>query len=300
VEPIVRRAIREIGYTDPAEEFNCDGVRVTNLLGTQSSQIDRGVTEAAEQGAGDQGLMFGFATDETAELMPLPILLAHRLAAGLAAARKAGEVAWLRPDGKTQVTVKYENGRPIGVSDIVISTQHAKGVPRETIEAYVRGQLLPGSLGSWFHPEARVLVNPTGEFSLGGPSADCGVTGRKIIVDTYGGYSRHGGGAFSGKDPSKVDRSAAYFARYVARQIVKAGLAHIAEVQVSYAIGIAAPVSLYVETFGSGDSEQARQFARRFDFRPAAIVEQLGLLAPIYRRTTNYGHFGKPGLAWEN
>jgi len=299
IEPIVRRAIREIGYTDPEEEFNAAGVHITNLLGTQSGQIDQGVSRVDGQGAGDQGLMFGFATDETPELMPLPIQLAHRLSRGLAQDRKSGEVEWLRPDGKTQVTVEYEDGQPVRVTDVVVSAQHTASIRREVIESYVRERLLPRRLGAWHNPSARVLVNPTREFSLGGPSADCGVTGRKIIVDTYGGYARHGGGAFSGKDPSKVDRSAAYFARYVARQVVRAGLARKAEVQVSYAIGVAEPVSVFVETFATGNNAKAEDFARRYDFRPAAIIEQLELLKPIYRETTNYGHFGKPFLPWE-
>lgn len=243
--------------------------------------------------------MFGFATDETPELMPLPILLAHRLSAGLADDRKRKAVSWLRPDGKTQVTVRYQSGEPVEVTAVIVSTQHAFGVAPETIEAYVREELLPKRLGSWHNPDARVLVNPAGSFTTGGPSADCGVTGRKIIVDTYGGFARHGGGAFSGKDASKVDRSAAYFARYVARKIVAAGLARKAEVQVSYAIGVAEPVSLFVDTFGTGENEEAQRLARPSDFKPASIIQKLGLLNPIYRQTTNYGHFGRPSLAWE-
>lgn len=298
-EAVVRRAIREIGYTDAAEAFNADGVRITDLLGVQSENIDRGVSGAKEQGAGDQGLMFGFATDETPELMPLPILLAHRLARGLAEDRKSGIIPWARPDGKTQVTVKYEANRPIAVTDVVISTQHAPGTSHKLIEEFVIDQLLPRRLGPWHNPKIRALVNPTGEFAVGGPSADCGVTGRKIMVDTYGGFARHGGGAFCGKDASKVDRSAAYFARYVARQIVRAGLARKVEVQVSYAIGIAPPVSLFVDTFGTGNDTEAERLAKSFDFRPASIIAQLHLLEPIYRQTTNYGHFGKPFLTWE-
>jgi S-adenosylmethionine synthetase len=299
VESVVRQAIREIGYTDPAEPFNADGVHITNLLGQQSEQIDRGVAGATDQGAGDQGLMFGFATDQTPELMPLPILLAHRLSHGLAQDRKSGAVAWLRPDGKTQVTVRYENDQPVTVTDVVVSTQHVRTISRKVIENYVNEQLLPRRLGAWHNKGIRVLVNPTGEFALGGPSADCGVTGRKIIVDTYGGFSRHGGGAFSGKDASKVDRSAAYFARFVARQIIAAGLAKKAELQVSYAIGVAKPVSLFIETFGTGNKLEAEKFAQTFDFRPVAIISHLKLVEPIYRQTTNYGHFGKPSLSWE-
>ncbi len=299
VEAVARRAIREIGYTEPSESFNADGVKIQNLLGVQSEQIARGV-EGQEQGAGDQGIMFGFATDETPELMPLPIFLAHRLTRGLAEDRKSGRVGWLRPDAKTQVTVEYDAGKPCRVTDVVVSTQHVEGTNQEAIRAYVQDQLLPRQLGAWHRRDLKLFVNPTGEFALGGPAADAGVTGRKIIVDTYGGYARHGGGAFSGKDASKVDRSAAYFARFAARQIVKAGLAHKAEIQVSYAIGVAKPVSILVETFGTGDKDQAWQYLQQFDFRPRAITERLGLLQPIYRQTTNYGHFGKPGLSWEH
>jgi len=298
-ESIARATIREIGYTEPSEAFNADGVDITNLLGAQATDIDKGVSGQAEQGAGDQGLMFGFATDETPELMPLPILLAHRLARYLADDRKNGAIAWARPDAKTQVTVRYADHRPVEVTDVVISTQHRPGAAQETIRDYVRNVLLPRTLGTWWRPGIRLLVNPAGEFAIGGPTADCGVTGRKIIVDTYGGFARHGGGAFSGKDPSKVDRSAAYFARYVARQVVRRGLAHRAELQISYAIGVAQPISLCVETFGTGDAEAARQFASGFDFRPATMAQTLGLLRPIYRRTTNYGHFGKAELPWE-
>jgi S-adenosylmethionine synthetase len=295
-EKIVRETIREIGYTDPTEAFNADTVHITNLLGCQSSNIAQGVDTG---GAGDQGMMFGFATDETPELMPLPILLAHKLARHLTHDRKSGAIAWARPDAKTQVTVRYVDHRPIEVTHVVVSTQHRPGVAQENIRDYVREVLLPRALGAWSKPRIHLLVNPTGEFAIGGPTGDCGVTGRKIIVDTYGGFARHGGGAFSGKDPSKVDRSGAYFARHVARQIVKHGLAHRAELQISYAIGVAQPISLCVETFGTGDAEAAHQFASGFDFQPAAIAQKLDLLRPIYRRTTNYGHFGKAELPWE-
>ena len=301
--PIVREAIREIGYTDANDAFNADGVQLLQHVTGQSWEIGRGVdpstSTSGEQGAGDQGIMFGYATDETPELMPLPILLAHRLAEALAADRKSGKVAWLRPDGKTQVSVVYEDDRPVRVSDVLVSTQHAAGAELPTIRAYVEDDLAPRVLGAWHRPETRVLVNPTGSFVSGGPSADAGLTGRKIIVDTYGGFARHGGGAFSGKDPSKVDRSGAYFCRHVARQIVKQGLARRAEVQVAYAIGVAQPVSVKVDTFGTGDARAAAGFVHHFDFRPAAIVERLDLLRPIYGRTTNYGHFGKPDLPWE-
>ena len=300
---LVRGAIREIGYTAPDELFSADRVAIHEYITLQSPQINQGVNPETsltrEQGAGDQGLMFGYATDETPTLMPLPILLAHALARQLARDRKSGAIPWLRPDGKTQVSVEYADGRPARVTDVVVSTQHTADVDRATIIEYVRSSLLLAGLGPWFQPDIRLHVNPTGAFILGGPSADCGVTGRKIIVDTYGGMARHGGGAFSGKDPSKVDRSAAYFCRYVARRLVQAGLAERAEIQVAYAIGEAQPVSVKVDTFGTGDPAAAAAFVKTFDFRPAAFIEQLGLLRPLYRQTTNYGHFGKPDLPWE-
>jgi S-adenosylmethionine synthetase len=300
---IAREAIRDIGYTDPAEPFSADGVHIMSLLTQQAPEIAQGVdparNSAGEQGAGDQGIMFGYATDETPELMPAPILLAHRLARGLADDRKRGACPWLRPDGKTQVSVVYEDGAPVAVATVLVSTQHSPDVARDTIEHYVCADLVPRVLGPWSTPNLRVLVNPTGSFVQGGPSVDCGVTGRKIIVDSYGGAARHGGGAFSGKDPSKVDRSGAYFCRWVARQVVLAGLARRAEVQVAYAIGLAEPVSVHVDTFGTGDDKAAADFVSQFDFRPAAICERLGLHRPIYRITTNYGHFGRPGLPWE-
>ncbi len=300
-EAIARGAVREIGYVHADESFHADGIAVFDWITAQSSEIAQGVDrpEAAEQGAGDQGIMFGYATDETPELMPLPILLAHRLAQGLAEDRKKGSPTWLRPDGKTQVSVVYEGDRPIAVADVLVSTQHTASVSRDEIAAYVADQLSPRILGPWLTAGTRFIVNPTGSFVHGGPSADCGVTGRKIIVDSYGGAGRHGGGAFSGKDPSKVDRSGAYFCRWVARQIVAEGLARRAEVQVAYAIGQARPVSVKVDTFGSGDTAAAEDLVRRLDFRPAAIIERLSLLRPIYRQTTNYGHFGKPDLPWE-
>jgi S-adenosylmethionine synthetase len=244
--------------------------------------------------------MFGYATAETPELMPLPILLSHRLARSLAAHRKAGTVDWLRPDSKTQVSVVYEGNTPVAVTDVLVSTQHAASVSRDEIRHLVATTIIPEALGHWFHDDVRIMVNPTGSFVQGGPSADAGVTGRKIIVDTYGGMGRHGGGAFSGKDPSKVDRSGAYFCRFVAREIVKAGLAQRAEVQVAYAIGVAQPVSVKVDTFGTGDARAAAEYVREnFDFRPGAIIQRLDLLQPIYRKTTNYGHFGKAELPWE-
>jgi S-adenosylmethionine synthetase len=244
--------------------------------------------------------MFGYASNETPELMPLPIHLAHKLARQLADDRRAGVVNFLRPDSKTQVSVVYEGNEPKFISDVVVSTQHFEGVSQNEIRDYVIGKLAPTALGSWFSTETRFLVNPTGSFSHGGPSADCGVTGRKIIVDSYGGMAPHGGGAFSGKDPSKVDRSGAYFCRFVARELVKNGLARKAQVQVAYAIGVAQPVSIKVETFGTGDEQAAVEYSKSFDFRPAAIIERLDLLRPIYKTTTNYGHFGRTGLPWES
>jgi S-adenosylmethionine synthetase len=303
-EEIVRRTIREIGYTDPAEPFNADAVQVLLLLSRQSNEINQGVVQATddqkEQGAGDQGIMFGYATDESGELMPLPILLAHRLTRGLAEDRRSGRHDWLRPDSKSQVSVVYRGNTPIEVATVLISTQHRDSVSRSDVQAYVERELAPRVLGEWYNPRAEFIVNPSGSFVLGGPSADCGVTGRKIIVDSYGGAGRHGGGAFSGKDPSKVDRSGAYYCRYVARRLVQAGFAHKAELQVAYAIGRAKPLSIKVDTFGTGDALKAEKFvADSFDFRPANIIQELELLQPIYRQTTNYGHFGKAGLPWE-
>jgi len=300
---IGRQAIREIGYTDASESFNADGVQVHQFVSKQSSEIAQGVNLESnlehEQGAGDQGIMFGYATDETPELMPLPILLAHRLARGLAEDRRNGNAPWLRPDGKTQVSVLYKNNNPVAVTDAIVSPQHSKSISRESIIAYVNDSLAPRVLGDWYTKKIRFHVNPTGSFVHGGPSADAGVTGRKIIVDTYGGAGRHGGGAFSGKDPSKVDRSGAYFCRYIARQLVKQKIARKAEIQISYAIGMAKPLSVKVDTFGTGDSNAAAEYVKSMDFRPAAIIARFDLLKPIYRQTTNYGHFGKAGLPWE-
>ncbi len=303
-EKTVRQAVREIGYVDAAEPFCADTLVVREMMTNQAQEIAQGVNTSTslcgEQGAGDQGMMFGYATDETPELMPLPILLAHSLSRGLAEDRRNGNLHGLRPDGKTQVTVLYENSTPKAVTDILVSTQHSPDIDRDTILSYVKETLAPRILGDWFNAGVRVNGNPTGSFVQGGPATDCGLTGRKIIVDTYGGMARHGGGCFSGKDPSKVDRSAAYFCRYVARQLVKEGIAKRAEIQVAYAIGMAQPVSVKVDTFDTGDEETAVKFVNKFDFRPAAIIERLDLLRPIYRQTTNYGHFGKAGLPWED
>ncbi|MGH9373727.1 MAG: methionine adenosyltransferase [Vicinamibacterales bacterium] len=302
-EAVARRAVQEIGYTHEDESFCAHRLRVTSLLTEQAAEIGASVrrapAEALDQGAGDQGIMFGYATDETPELMPLPILLAHRLARTLAEHRKTNRVNWLRPDSKTQVSVLYSAEGPIEVTDVLVSTQHASGVQHAAIRDYIAEHVVPDALGEWNSSAIRLIVNPSGSFVQGGPSADAGVTGRKIIVDTYGGMGRHGGGAFSGKDPSKVDRSGAYFCRYVARELVLAGFARRAELQVAYAIGVAQPVSVKVDTFGTGDERAAADFVRGYDFRPAAIIERLQLLRPIYRATTNYGHFGKPHLPWE-
>ena len=302
-EAVARQAIREIGYIDTSAPFNADGVKVQQYVTKQSSEIAQGVDLEKnlehEQGAGDQGIMFGYATDETPELMPLPILLAHHLARGLAEDRRNGTSPWLRPDGKTQVSVLYEDNKPIAVMDAIVSPQHSPSVSRESIISYVTESLAPRVLGKWYTKKIRFHVNPTGSFILGGPSADAGVTGRKIIVDTYGGAGRHGGGAFSGKDPSKVDRSGAYFCRFIARQLIKQKMARRAEIQISYAIGEPHPLSVKVDTFGTGDAGAAAEYVKALDFRPAAIIERFKLLRPIYRQTTNYGHFGKPGLPWE-
>jgi S-adenosylmethionine synthetase len=303
-DKIVRKAVKEIGYTDPSEPFCDTTLKVISLITRQSSEISQGVTEATsqsgEQGAGDQGIMFGYATDESPEMMPLPILLAHKLTKGMADDRKAGKYDWLRPDSKSQVSLEYDGNDPKQVTTVVISTQHSPKADQKRITEYVREELGPKALGNWWRRDVTLFVNPTGSFIHGGPSADAGVTGRKIIVDSYGGWGRHGGGAFSGKDPSKVDRSSAYFCRFVAKQVVASGIAKKAEIQVGYAIGMAKPVSVKVDTFGTGDERAAAEFVMNsFDFRPRAIIEKLNLLRPIYRQTTNYGHFGRTGLPWE-
>ena len=309
---VVRDAIREIGYTNDDDVFHADCVFINNYLTVQSADISQGVDakkasgkKTAEQGAGDQGIMFGYACNETPELMPTPIMFAHRLGRELTKLRKSGKVDWLRPDAKSQVSVRYEDDRPVEVVNVVISTQHTAEVTHPVIEKYlienVIKRVLPASL---LTRNTEYLVNPTGRFVIGGPQGDSGLTGRKIIVDTYGGWGRHGGGAFSGKDPSKVDRSAAYMGRWVAKNIVAAGLATHAEIQFAYAIGHPRPVSVRVDTFGTArpglTDERITEAVRAvFSFKPADIVEQLDLLRPIYRRTTNYGHFGKAGLPWE-
>jgi S-adenosylmethionine synthetase len=303
-EKIVRQAVKEIGYTDTSEPFCDTTLKVVSLITKQSNEISQGVTaetsQSGDQGAGDQGIMFGYASDECEELMPLPIVLAHKLTYGLAQDRKAKKVDFLRPDSKSQVSVAYDGNTPKHVTAVVVSTQHTAHADQKRITEYVREELGPRVLGHWWRKDAQLFVNPTGSFIHGGPSADAGVTGRKIIVDSYGGWGRHGGGAFSGKDPSKVDRSSAYFCRFVARQVIGAGLAKKAEIQVGYAIGMAKPVSVKVDTFGTGDERAAADYVmNNFDFRPRMIIERLNLLRPIYRQTTNYGHFGRTGLPWE-
>lgn len=311
-EKIARQAIREIGYCNGQDDdvFHADTVFFTNLLTEQSPDIAQGVDarEAegkghAEQGAGDQGIMFGFATNETPELLPAPIVFAHRILIELAKRRKRGHVDWLRPDCKSQVAVAYgEDGHPAHIENVVISTQHTEDVSHETISDYCKKlvkSVLPEEL---LDEKTEYFINPTGKFVVGGPHGDSGLTGRKIIVDTYGGMGRHGGGAFSGKDPSKVDRSAAYMCRWVAKHIVAAGLADKCELQVAYAIGYPTPVSIRVDTFGTGKvAENAIEDALEdiFSFKPADMVTQLDLLRPIYRQTTHYGHFTKPDLPWE-
>ena len=309
-ESIVRDAIREIGYVNIDDVFHADTVFINNYLTKQSPDISQGVDavkvtgkKKAEQGAGDQGLMFGYACNETPELMPTPIMFAHRLGRLLTKIRKSGKAPWLRPDAKSQVSIRYENDRPVEVVNVVISTQHTPEVTHTQIENFLIEHVIRKVIPSrMLTKKTQFLINPTGRFVIGGPQGDSGLTGRKIIVDTYGGWGRHGGGAFSGKDPSKVDRSAAYMARWVAKNIVASGLAGLAELQVAYAIGYPDPVSVYVDTMGTGqvsDEKIARAVTKVFGFKPAEIISQLNLLRPIYRQTTNYGHFGKHGLPWE-
>ena len=310
-ETVVRDAIRDIGYVNDDDVFHCDKVFIHNLLTRQSPDIAQGVDaravdgkDTAEQGAGDQGLMFGYACNETPEMMPTAIMFAHRLGRELTKLRKAGVVGWLRPDAKSQVSIRYENDRPIKVENVVISTQHTPSVKhadiREFLIEYVIKKVIPENM---MDASTQFLINPTGRFVVGGPEGDSGLTGRKIIVDTYGGWGRHGGGAFSGKDPSKVDRSAAYMCRWVAKNIVASGLADICELQVAYAIGYPEPVSVWVDAMGTAkvpETTITKAVQKVFSFKPANIIKQLDLLRPIYRTTTNYGHFGKAGLSWED
>lgn len=313
ISKIVREVVGEIGYDRAKYGFDCDTCSVLTSIHQQSPDIAMGVDNSLEgraenafdTGAGDQGMMFGFACNETPTLMPMPIYYAHMLAKKLSELRKSGEIPYLRPDGKSQVTVEYEDGKPIRVDTVVISTQHDAAVSQETIREDIIEKCIKAVIPNELLDENTVYyVNPTGRFVVGGPAGDCGLTGRKIIVDTYGGYSRHGGGAFSGKDPTKVDRSAAYAARYVAKNIVAAGLAEKCEIQLAYAIGVAKPVSLLVDTFGTGkvtDEELARAVNEVFDLRPSAIISSLDLRKPIYRQAAAYGHMGREDLMlpWE-
>ncbi len=319
IPKVVRETIREIGYTRAKYGFDCDTCAVITSIDEQSPDIAMGVNKALEAktgemsdaeieaiGAGDQGMMFGYASNETPELMPLPISLAHKLCRRLTEARKSRELTFLRPDGKSQVTVEYDGDKPVRVDTVVISTQHKPDVPMETIREEIIDKVIkPVVPAELMDSSTKIYVNPTGRFVIGGPQGDSGVTGRKIIVDTYGGMARHGGGAFSGKDPTKVDRSAAYAARYVAKNIVAAGLADRCEVQLAYAIGVAKPVSVMVDTFGTGKvSEEVliSLIKKHFDLRPAGIIKELNLRRPIYRQTAAYGHFGRTDLdlTWEN
>ena len=315
INKTVRETIREIGYTRAKYGFDCDTCAVISAIDEQSADIALGVNKSLEAkcgqddenslGAGDQGMMFGYACDETEEYMPLAISLAHKLTKRLTEARKKGEIDYIRPDGKSQVTVLYEDGKPIAVDTVVISTQHAEEVTHEQIEKDILEKVIkPVIPQNLLSSDTKYYINPTGKFVVGGPNGDSGHTGRKIIVDTYGGYARHGGGAFSGKDPTKVDRSAAYAGRYVAKNIVAAGLASKCEVQIAYAIGVAKPVSVYVDTFGTGklsEEEIAKIIEENFDLRPAGIIKTLDLRRPIYKQTASYGHFGRNDLdlPWE-
>lgn len=315
VKKIVRGVVREIGYDKSEYDFDADSLNIITALNKQSPDIAMGVDHALEQksgeqealfstGAGDQGMMFGYACDETKEYMPLPISLAHALTRKLASARKSGEIAYLRPDGKSQVTVEYDGNTPVHIDTVVVSAQHDEADMEQLRREITERVILPVLPAELVDARTRILVNPTGRFVIGGPTGDSGLTGRKIIVDTYGGYARHGGGAFSGKDPTKVDRSGAYIARYAAKNVVAAGLAKQCEIQLAYAIGVAKPVSVRVDTFGTGvvvDEAIERAVKAVFDFRPDAIIETLGLRRPIYRQTAAYGHFGRPDLdlPWE-
>ncbi|MBA4448168.1 MAG: methionine adenosyltransferase, partial [Nitrosopumilaceae archaeon] len=305
-EELVRKTIREIGYDNKDLMFDADTCQVNLRLHSQSPDISQGVTatDEKEQGAGDQGLMFGYATNETKELMPMPILLAHKLIQKLSQVRRDKTLPWVRPDGKSQVSVRYEDNKPTKIETVVLSTQHAPEISQEEIKKEIIDKVIKPVLGDLWTDEIKIHINPTGKFVIGGPHGDAGLTGRKIIVDTYGGFGRHGGGAFSGKDPSKVDRSACYMCRYIAKNLVAAGLADRCEVQLAYAIGVAEPVSLYVNTFGTNKipENQIEDLVRKnFDMKPSGIVSQLDLKRPIYKKTASYGHFGRnePEFGWE-
>jgi S-adenosylmethionine synthetase len=307
VQKIVRRTINEIGYDKPDYGFDGNSCSVLSSLHEQSVDISMGVTSGynKEQGAGDQGLMFGYATNETPEYMPLPIAMAHKLSMKLSQVRKKKEMSWVRPDGKSQVSIVYEDGKPKRIDTVVISTQHTPDITLSQLREEVIDKVIKPVCSDWVDSKTKFLVNPTGRFVIGGPPGDTGLTGRKIIADTYGGMGRHGGGAFSGKDPSKVDRSGCYMARYVAKNIVAAGLADRCEVQIAYAIGIAEPVSIMVDTFGSGKLDEdviEERIKKSFDMRPAGIINTLNLKRPIYKNTAAYGHFGRnePSFTWEN
>jgi S-adenosylmethionine synthetase len=307
VQQIVRNTIRDIGYDKPEYGFDCDNCSVLESLHEQSPDISIGITPNGlkEQGAGDQGLMFGYATDETEELMPLPIAMANRLSMALSAVRRNKKLGWIRPDGKSQVSVVYEDFKPKRIDTVVVSTQHSPEIGLEQIRQEIIESVIKPVTGDWIDNSTKFLVNPTGRFVIGGPPADTGLTGRKVIADTYGGMGRHGGGAFSGKDPSKVDRSACYMARYIAKNIVASGLASKCEVQLAYAIGIAEPVSVMVDTFGTSkiaEEEIEGKIRNTFDMKPAGIIKTLNLKRPIYKKTAAYGHFGRndPSFTWEN
>jgi len=305
-ESIVRETVKNIGYNSSDMGFDWETCAVLSALGKQSADIAMGVDEANdhEQGAGDQGLMFGYASNETGVLMPAPITYAHRLVKQQSIVRKNGKLPWLRPDAKSQVTFRYENGKPVGIDAVVLSTQHDADIDNKTLHEAVMEEIIKPVLSDWLNEKTRIHINPTGRFVIGGPVGDCGLTGRKIIVDTYGGMARHGGGAFSGKDPSKVDRSAAYAGRYVAKNIVAAGLAERCEVQISYAIGVAEPTSISVDTFGTAkisDAQLIHLIREHFDLRPKGLIAMLDLLRPIYTNTAAYGHFGREDseFTWE-
>lgn len=306
IEELTRQTVKDIGYTHSDMGFDADSCAILNAIGKQSPDINQGVDRAApeEQGAGDQGLMFGYASNETDVLMPAPITYAHRLVQKQAEVRKSGKLDFLRPDAKSQVTFLYENNQPVGVDAVVLSTQHCDSVSTEQVREAVMEEIIKPVLPEqWLTNRTRFHINPTGRFVIGGPMGDCGLTGRKIIVDTYGGMARHGGGAFSGKDPSKVDRSAAYAGRYVAKNIVAAGLADRCEIQISYAIGVAEPTSISIETFGTGKVDEQTLVAlvrEHFDLRPYGLIKMLDLERPIFRQTAAYGHFGRDAFPWEN